>query len=426
MAENYPHQTRNFFAFGSDAFFFSLAYTGFVNPAVVLPAFMARIGGSAESIGLVLSLISLGWCLPQIVGGNFISRIRRKKPFAVRIALAGRMAIPLFAFLLAWTGGEPAFLVLGALCLAFILFLGTDGFATIAWMDMLGHALPPQKRGSYISIWQAVSSIAILGIAQLVAFILGSDGPQFPQNYEMLFGFASILFMFSALGTLSIFEPHPAQDAPQPPHIPWRDLGGHILHLLRSDERLRRLVTARVIFSFAMMAFPFFVLFATEKLQLPGEALGTFITAQTIGTMVGGLALGRVADRYGPQRAVQIGAVLVTTAPILGLVLAARTWWLISSVTLIYIWIYICSGLANNLLFLGFGNYLLDIAPAEQRTIYLGTMNAINSLGVIASFVAGWLLDLTSYSVLFGVTLAFCLTALILAIRLPKARGIGI
>jgi MFS family permease len=422
MRPSYPHLRRNFIAFGSDTIFFGIGLAGFLNTNVILPAFTARLGGSTIIVGLVLTLINLAWTLPQFVAGNIVGRFKKKKPIVLATALSGRMFIPAFALLLSLTRGEPPILIFVALCLALMIFLGGDGFATIGWLDMLGRAFPSHKRGSYIAIWQAISSLGILGVALLVGVILGEGGPRFPENYVILFGLASILFLMSALGTVSIFEPPVLEDAAQTAHIPWRDLGPHLLQIWRSDVRLRRLAEARVIFSFAMMAFPFFVLFATQKLGLPDEMLGSFIVAQTVGTMIGGLALGRVADRFGPHRAVQIGAVIIATTPILGLAMSTSTGWPISSLAAIYTWIYICSGLANNILFLGFGNYLLDISPAPQRTIYIGAFNAINSIGVLAPLIAGWLLASTSYTLLFVVTLGFCLVALVMVARLPHAR----
>lgn len=417
----YPKMRRNLLAFGSDTILFAIAYSGFLNPTIVIPAFLSMIGASTTTVGLVLALVNLAWSLPQFVGGNILGRFPKKKT-PVLIAEVGRIFIPAFVILLSVTGGNPPGLMAVALCVAMMIFLSGDGFATIGWLDMLTRAFPAEKRGSYISIWQAISSIGILGASALVSLILAEGGPPFPKNYVILFGFSSVMFVLSSFGTLSIHEPPHPEIAPGTAHVPWRDLAAHLIAIWRSDSRLRKLASARVVFSFAMMAFPFFTLFATDVLRLPTEVLGQFIGAQTIGTMIGGLALGRVADRHGPHRAIQIGALIMLTTPILGLVMSTRTWWMTSWLNWIYIWIYICTGLVNNLLFLGFGNYLMDISPSGQRTIYIGAVNAINSIGVIAPLVAGLLLSFSSYTVLFIVTLAFCLMALVMVFRLPHSR----
>ena len=90
----------------------------------------------------------------------------------------------------------------------------------------------------------------------------------------------------------------------------------------------------------------------------------------------------------------------------------------------LYVWIYVCIGLADNLIMLGYLNYMFDIIPAGQRPIYMGAFNAIGAIGVLGPSIAGWLLGLTSYAVLFAISLGFGLLTLGLAIRLPRVRGI--
>jgi MFS family permease len=138
--------------------------------------------------------------------------------------------------------------------------------------------------------------------------------------------------------------------------------------------------------------------------------------------MLGSLFLGRMADRHGPQRVIQIGSFVILSAPILGLVLTLgnREW--VDVLRHGYLWIYVCIGLANSLLFLGFSNYVLDIAPASQRTIYLGAFNTINSVGTLGTTIAGWLLGVTSYSVLFVVSLLFGVLTFLFALRLVSMR----
>jgi MFS family permease len=170
------------------------------------------------------------------------------------------------------------------------------------------------------------------------------------------------------------------------------------------------------------MIFPFYVLYATDELHIPAETIGVFIFAQTVGMILASLILGRVVDRQGPQRAVQIGTLIVMSAPVLALGLALGDSEVAEVLRTGYAWIYICMGLANNLVFLGFNNYVLEIAPASQRTIYLGALNTINSIGAAGPAFAGWLLGVTSYPVLFAVSFLFGIATLVSALRLPSMR----
>jgi MFS family permease len=173
------------------------------------------------------------------------------------------------------------------------------------------------------------------------------------------------------------------------------------------------------------MAFPFYILYATEKLHFTEQVIGVFIVAQTGGVLVAGLVLGRVADRHGAQRAIQIGALLALTAPILALTIAFAGQNVAGILRNAYAWIYICIGLADNLIMLGYLNYTIDITPPGQRAIYMGIFNALATIGVLGPTIAGWLLSRTSYPVLFGVTLAIGTAALALAFSLPASRELA-
>lgn len=414
---------RNLFAFGGDTILFGIGFTGFLNPNVILPEFTSQLGASTTAVGALITALSLSWSLPQLVAGNVAARFVHKKPFVLTMALTGRVFVLALAVLIALTRADPPWLSIAGVYIALFLFLGMDGFATIGWMDMLARAFPPEKRGSYISVWQAISAAGIFGAGIAVSFILGSNGPAFPYNFALLFGTAGVLFFLSAIGTANIHEPDVTEDSLKSQLIPLRSMGTHVQDILRKDKRLRQIIFARVMYSLGMMATPFYVLFATENLKFPAERLGSFIVAQTVGTVIAGLVLGRVADLYGSHRAIQIGTAVVITAPALAFGMSLTSGLSPLVLDLVFIWIYVCNGLANNLLFLGFANYVLELAPRGQRTIYTGTVNSINSIGVVGPLLASWIISLVSYQAMFAVTLLLGLVSLFLVFRLPSLRS---
>ncbi|MBN1428874.1 MAG: MFS transporter [Anaerolineae bacterium] len=420
MIRTYPKQTRNLLAFGTDTIAFSIAL-GFININTILPAFVSHLGASSTSVGLLVTVFGLSWSLPQLFAGNIVARFKRKKPIVLLMAFVGRLTMPAIAILIATTGTSSPWLIQVMLYVALAVFLGSDAFAAVCWLDMLGRALPAEKRGRYISVWQSIAALGVMGASQLVRVILSDGGPPFPDNFALIFALGSTALYISAIAATMIYEiPPSGEDAATAP-IAWRDFGSRLLAIWREDHRLRQASVTRVIFSYGAMAFPFYVIHATEELRIPEETIGVFIFAQTVGTIVASLILGRIADQEGPQRSIQIGSLVILSAPILALIIAVGG----ETVTFlhnVYLWIYICIGLATNLLFLGFVNYVLDIAPASRRTIYLGAFNTFNSIGVVAPILAGWLLGVTSYSVLFAVSLTFGIIALVAALRLPAIR----
>jgi MFS family permease len=421
VEHHYPKQKHNLFYFAVDYVFFS-ATLGFINLNTIMPAFANRLGASPALVGILITLFSLAWNLPQLLAGNVLAGHHSKKPVLVRAAFMGRPLILAFAVFVILTGGEPAWLTFLAMCLAIMLFFGSDAVASVAWFDILGRAFPPERRGGYISIWQVGKGIALVGVSFLVRYLLSDNGPSFPTNYALLFGAGGIMLLVSAIALTQMYEPRPVEGAPEVSRIPWPDFGKFILRTFKEDRRLGSITLARIFLLLSIMAYPFYVLYATQELHYPEQTIAIFILAQTVGALLASVALGRVANRYGSQRVIQIGAAILLTGPLvaLALILAGpNTTGLLRNA---YLWIYFCIGLTDNLTVLGYLNYVLDIAPHNQRTIYMGITSTIGSLGVFGPTLGGWLLGATSYTVLFIVSLLLGIGALVMAFRLPYAR----
>ncbi len=421
MADRDREQRHNFLAFATDYIFFATAM-GVINSNTVLPTFATQLGASTTVVGALVTVLSVCWTLPQLIAGNVVSRFERKKPLMLRMALIGRPLLLALGVLIALTRAQPPGLILVALFGAFALFLGIDSFSAVSWFDILGRAFPPERRGGYIAVWQVGKSVMLLGISALVGFILSEGGPPFPYNYALLFCIAGVFLLIAVFGLSRIHEPPPASGEATTTYVAWRDFGRHVTRLWREDARLRRISIARVLFTLSTMAFPFYILYATDELHFSAQIIGVFIAAQTVGMLVASIALGRIADRYGAHRTIQVGALLAISAPILALVIVFTPRGQVGILRDAYAWIYICMGLSENLLMLGYLNYAVDIAPVSQRAIYMGTFNALATIGVFGPTIGGWLLSRTSYAVLFAVALACGIGALALAFHLPAVR----
>jgi MFS family permease len=421
VIERYPKHKRNLVAFGIDYVAFGLAL-GAMNLNTVLPAFAAELGASTRVIGAILTILYLAWGLPQVIAANITSRLKKKKPFLIKVVLLSRpvtLAVPIVIFL---THGTPVWLNLLVVLLTFAVFFLTDAFAAVPWFDMLARAFHEDTRGRVMSAWQIITAISMLGISALIGFILGDSGPGFPENYAYLFLTAACLLILSSIGMLAIHEVDDQKGEPETTYIPWKDYGQHILELWKGNERFRQIVTARVMFSLSGMAFPFYVLYATESLQFSERVIGLFVLATTVGTSVSSFLLGRVADKHGAQRTVQIGSVLMVTMPILAILFTLLDGHIGGVIRYAYVWIYVCMGMGDALVMIGHYNYVFDIAAPGHRPIYVGTYGALISIGVLGPVIAGWLVSVTSYRVLFIVSLVAGLVGLIPAFRLIPAR----
>lgn len=420
--QEYTHQVRNFIAFGLDSVFFATNLS-FLDIYTILPSFVAQLTTSSIWIGSIATFFGLYWSIPQIFAGNFVAKFEKKKPVLLVAACTGRLAIPLMAGIIYFTGAQPAWLSIVLIYVALGCLMLTDAFSTVAWLDILGRSFPPNRRGGYMSIWQGITGVFRFGVAVLVGLLLGPEGPSFPNNYVLIFlGSACCLFI-SVLAIIYIHEPEVGQHETATARIPWRDFARHVVRIMREDLRLRRITITRTLFLFATMASPLYVVYAANVLRLPPETIGLFIVAQTIGTLLASLALGRIGDRYGSRWMIRIGTAVVVSAPLLALAFALGLIPAQGPLVYLYMWIYVGVGLSQNLIFLGFMNYSLDITAPGQRPIYMGATNTISSIGVLGPSLGGAILQATgSYVLLFVVSLLFGLVSLVLSLTLPPSE----
>ncbi|HDZ50083.1 MAG TPA: hypothetical protein ENH69_02555, partial [Candidatus Aerophobetes bacterium] len=89
---------RNFTVNLLDWVFFSTGMS-FASLNTVLPAFARHLTSSNFLIGLIPSLSTLGWLLPQILIANFTQKLERKKDLIIFTALGEK--IPWFFLFLA-------------------------------------------------------------------------------------------------------------------------------------------------------------------------------------------------------------------------------------------------------------------------------------------------------------------------------------
>lgn len=412
---------RNLYAFAGDYISFAVGM-GFLSMNIILPAFAAELGASSTLVGALVTALTVAWGLPQVFIGNVAARFERKKPMLVKAALIGRPFTLLVPLLIVLTRAQPAGLVLIVIIAAYSIFFMSDAFASVGWMHLMSRVFPPERRGSVISRWQLGKAVGLLGVSALVGVILGEKGPAFPFNYLWVYVGVSVCLLFSTISLFFMEEPPPEADEAEAP-VPWKELGRHLSALWKADMRFRRLTITRVLFSLSTMTFPFYVIYATDELHFSAGTAGLFILAQTVGASLASIFLGRLADQRGAQQAIRTGGLIAMSAPVVGLIFVLAGGLANGPLRFGYAWIYVCMGLADNLMMLGYFNYLFDVTPANQRSMAMGAFNAIGTIGVLGPVIAGWLLETTSFGVLFAVALVFALAAQVLAEMLPSARA---
>lgn len=407
-----PHYRRNFALLltGSASFWVMM---GFVSISTVVPVLVSKFTNSAFLIGSVGALFRLSWMLPQMAIARIVQDKPLKKPFLYPGIIGRSLSLLLVpaALLLGVARYPGAMLVVIFLYLA--LFSGSDSIIAVPWSDILARAIPLERRGRLFGWSQAVGQLAGVGVGVAVGAILGSTRFPFPRDYALLFvlGFVSLLPSAISLPLLKEPPPEPApvgEDTIRP--------GGGAVQMVMRDPSFRRLILCRMLVAFSGMASGFYVVHAADVGQLPEQVIGQFVMAQTIGGLVGSLAFGRLSERRGPLWVIRAGSAVAAIGPIFALVANAEigsTW--------TYIIVFMALGTLDSVWMQGFSNYVIEIAPGPRRPVYVGTANTILSLSTLAPIFGGWLLQTTSYTVLFGLTTVVLIAGFVVSLTMRSA-----
>lgn len=412
------HYRRNYSAFVGETTLFGVGLV-FASTTTVLPDFVSRLTGSAVFVGLIVSLSEGAWRLPQLIFANLLTNKHRKKPWLTRAGLIGRPSYLLYAIALGL--GLSRFPSLGLALFFFLhcLFYTTLALDSVVWWDVFGKAIPAAKRGRLLGLSTTLRGILAVGAGFLIARMLGESGPAFPFNYALIFGASGICLLLGLMSWTFVIEP---EEPVEKKRVLWRRYWPQLADILRHDSTFKRLLLVRLLAGFDGLALGLYVLFGLKELGLSAASLGLFTAVQTVGGILAGVGFGMLSERFGNHRVIQVGTAMSLTAPLvaLGFQLTGFANGTVGSV--LYAWIFLAIGVFLNANFIGFSNYAIELAPPGQRGTYIGLFNTVTGLIVVWPAVGGWLLERTSYLVLFTLTAGLLFVAFLSSLWLPRGR----
>jgi MFS family permease len=393
---------RNWLGFLTDYIFFSIGLT-FAGTNTVLPAFASRLTANPILIGLANALWQGGWLLPQMFAAHYLTTAPRKMPTIRFFAWIGRPIFLVFGCFLFFAGAVWPAVFLAGLYFCSFYFSFTDSIAGVAWFDILGKAFSHRERGRMIGIGQAVSGLASIAAGGIIGWILKSSGLDFPDDYALILALASVCFLVSLGGIYLIrepFEPVAAERQKMLEYLPG------LARLIRRDRTFLRVNVSRLLVALCGLASPFFAVYAIRELGIAEANVGWFAIAQTAGGALAGLLFGWVADRRGSQVVIRIVGGVYLLAPCMILAAGALASTAPELVVIAVAAAFFCLGLGDGSIMLGYINYVLEIAPPEQRPVYVGLTNTLVGVMVLFPFIGGTLADWGGYPLVFGLAAA--------------------
>ncbi len=411
-----PTRSRDlsFYGFLGDYISFKLAMT-FLGESTILPALVAHFTTSSIIIGLSGSSYQVFWLIPQILLAEYVTRFPRKRMLLLQMAALGRLGIPLTALLLLLGALPGPTLFLALFFLAYWTFSITDSVAALAWLDLIARILPMRRRETLFATALIVGSLGGIGVGWITRLTL--ERLAFPLNFAMIFAYGSVCLYASVLAMLLIREPVEVPQEPTAPARPLRERLGEMATIFRQDHLARLLILARLLVQGSIMAWPFYVPLATQRLGLGEASLGTFTVVNTLAQVVG-VSFYRLLARYRGPRAVMIAsAVPAFAGPFLALGASVLPRSL--GVPLLYA-VYAAMGMFGVSIMLGYTNAMLEIAPEARRPVYMALGHTLIGLSALFPLGGGVLLRLASYPVLFSAACIPPLLGFILSLRVPR------
>jgi len=413
------HYRRNFWSFALDFGFFGLGMA-FVSVNTVIPSFLTTLGTSSAFIGLISSLQSASWLLPQLLAARYLADKPRQKPYIIWPAAAGRSLLLVLAALIWATGATPTWLVMLAILVVVVGFWVADGLGSVAWFDVMSNVIPPRRRGRLVGTGQVMSGSLGFLAGFGVEWLLSDRGPAFPNNYALLFLIGFVMLVFSLLSISCLIEESRSTAGKIPS---WREYLPQLVNVFKRDPVFRRLILARQLSGLSSLSIPFYMAYALESLGLPSRVAGRYTSIGVLGSILAALAFGWLNEHYGSKRVISIGLTLALLVPILALLLP-----LLITEPAVLAWgyglVFFCLSALMSSMMPGWMTYVLEWAPAAERPTYVGLTNTLNGITSLFAILGGLILQWSgnNYQLLFVITGLGLLAAWPLPLSLPEPR----
>ncbi len=365
------------------------AAMGFYYQATVMSKFIFDLSGSSALVGVFNSLGSLAHQLPQLFGSALVEHLPRKKRMLIIFGLIARIPWLLLSLVVL---AVPKPLALPLSIFLYTAAMSFYGLYILVWTDLMAKVVPLEFRGNYFGVRNFLSSLATAGAGIVAGKII--QAYLYPWGYTISF-FVAFVIHFIDLWILSRTIEEPSIKVSKKASIgeKIRDIPKY----LKMDPNFARYCIARTLASFIVVGFPFYILFAQEKLALDARsaaaAVGTFTFAQVFSRAIGNLIWGKVSQRSGYKAPLEMACLIIGAVSVVSAYINSYTGFIVA---------LLVAGVGSAGFFLSSLNILMEFGKSHQRTTYIGIANAVVGLGgFIAPFLAGVVAQQYSYPHVF-------------------------
>jgi MFS family permease len=390
----------------ADGGFFGLAM-GFASFSTVIPLFVSSLTDSAILIGLIATMHSLGWQLPQLLIARYVSRQTRFKPLVMWFTIHERLpflGLALVALVLPKVGPVVA------LWLVFLMLAwqGIGGGVTAnPWQIMINKVFPSDYIATFFGIQGAAANLLASGGAIAAGYIL--DRVPYPFNYSYVFLIACVFMVVSYIALGLTREPvhTPPPLVENQPH-----LFHATLEILKRDRNFSWLIVGRMACQFGVMGSSFYAVHVVKNLGATEITAGTLASVLMIASFVMNIVLGRLADRWSKRNVLVIAAIAMVLANAIACFGPTIGWFYLVNILI---------SIANTGLWTIMMAITLQFGTDEERPLYVGMATTlITPATAVAPFLGGLLANQFGYPISFAVSAVFGFAAIFVFLFMVK------
>jgi len=400
-------QKRNYIALICEGTSFTGAAT-VISTSGAIALFINAMTGSRTLVGLAITIQSLFMIAGQLTGAPYVRSIKRLpetlfKAMCIERVIPFFMAIPLLFRL----SGNTSVIIFLAL---FGFFWFFEGVLSVPWGELCARAVKPELRGHMMGVITATGGIASLLVGLFLTWLLATPVFDDYQRYATMFLFAGVIFLTSLIGMKFIRDPNPLEKTETPHTIRFYK---QIPSIIRQNKSLQKILLARIPAFIGFFSLTFMVVFGVGTLDISEVQVSWLVYANIIGSLIGGILLGEASRRFGNKAVIIICNFMILITLGMAISLSFRP-------ALGYAWLFSICALASFSLtsWIGYFNYVLDIAPKEIRSSFLVIDACIGIPFSFTGYAMGALIDNLGFNLVFYIGAFFSVIALLLNTRL--------
>ena len=271
-----------------------LGMTGFrlIFAPTFVPAYLHMLTGSPIFVGIGQALIQLGAIASPVMGAAHIEHRRLVMPAAMTIGILMRVQLLGLALAGWFLTGSVLLTATFFFLLLFGFFLGSQ---RVAFQVVLSKVVPVRMRGR-LQAWRNVAGGAIAAALSWWAGAHLIDNNAFGNGYATTF---MVAFVLTSLGLVALWL---MMREPESPTVkPRMGVMDRVREfpLLLVDRDYRNFLIAQMLATSGRIVIPFCIIYAGQKMEVDGAAIGLFSLAFLGADTLTNLIWGSLGDRYG-------------------------------------------------------------------------------------------------------------------------------